>query len=164
VEIGDAVSIGPTLGMDDLAIIAAIVVIATKAAKSISVKGHSIPHDFLPVVAIFVGLLCSVGFALVDGGDVTKDDLKIGLIAALSGAGAYSGVKAMTRSDPPTIEVPIVTTSDPPPEPIEPLVVTTSVAEPVVETIAPHFDETHVADTITDATPITRSSTSTGIP
>ena len=51
-ELGDAVSIGPTLGMDTIPIIAAVVVIVTKAAKSISIRGRSAPHDFLPVVAL----------------------------------------------------------------------------------------------------------------
>lgn len=97
--------------MDDLAIIAAVVAAVTKAAKSTG----KVADDFLPVVAIIVGLLSAVSLAWLDGGTITKDDITIGLIAALTASGVYSGVKAMTQTEPPTIEVPAVPATDPDP-------------------------------------------------
>jgi len=98
--------------VDDLAIIAAVVAIVTKAVKST----NRLPDDFLPVIAIAVGILCSAGLAWLDGGTITKDDITVGLVAALTASGVYSGVKAMTETEPPTIEVPAIPDPEPPVE------------------------------------------------
>ena len=104
------------MSVDDLVLITTIVGVFTKAMKSLSLRGHKVPDDFLPVIAIVVGLVCSIAFAWIEDGAVIKDDVIVGIVGALSAMGLYSGYKTITKTEPPTIEVPAIPDPEPPVE------------------------------------------------